>query len=164
MIDIFLNTVFLMPRNIGVVILVFGFVTFFVALVYCTCICQESAHYRHRAQNNVCYHPVDQHGLPIVTTGFDHCFHMCFAYLFKINQIFTAGRTLGWQSRSLMTQVSLLITSSNSSFYLGWAILDSSLAEEHYHPWDQDQKQGEMGGAGPVSRRWSQRHVFQRLP
>lgn len=30
-------------RNIGVVILFFGFFTFFVALVYCMCICQESA-------------------------------------------------------------------------------------------------------------------------
>ena len=32
--------------NIGIVILVFGFFTFFVALVYCMCICQESHHPR----------------------------------------------------------------------------------------------------------------------
>ena len=29
-------------RNIGIVILVFGFITVFIALLYCTCICKES--------------------------------------------------------------------------------------------------------------------------
>ncbi|XP_059093451.1 uncharacterized protein LOC131888580 [Tigriopus californicus] len=37
--------------NLGVVILVFGFVTFLVALIYCSCICQE-ANYEQRRRGN----------------------------------------------------------------------------------------------------------------
>ena len=40
-------------------ILAFGFFTFFVALVYCVCICQESQHHRpgHPASVSGCYFP-----------------------------------------------------------------------------------------------------------
>ena len=47
------SLVFSSRRNIGVVILVFGFFTFFVSLLYCMCICQEAAHYRNNPHRQV---------------------------------------------------------------------------------------------------------------
>ena len=46
-----------LSRNIGIVILAAGFATFFVALLYCLCICQETRHHQEGKpqQVSICY-------------------------------------------------------------------------------------------------------------